>query len=388
MNKKLSELTDEIFETAVQYRRELHKIPEIAYNEVKTSEFIRKTLSELGIEYRAGVAGTGVVGRINGKKGGRCIAVRADMDALNISEKTSLPFASCTAGKMHACGHDMHMAILLGTAAVLKRLEEDLPGDVVLIFQCAEESSGGAEQMIKEGAIDGVDTVIGGHVWPELPTGKVEIATGYITACPDTFSIKIHGKGGHAAYPQKAVNPILIGTRIIQALTEFSNNNDPLEPFLISITKFASGSVNNAIPDDAEILGTIRTINENSREARRSLMEEIIKGITVPYGATYEFDYNFLYPCVYNDPSLSEMFAKSAAEILNKDDIIFGGKATMIGEDFSYYSKVVPSVYIRIGCAKPGEPYYPLHNAHFSPDEECLKTAIKAYTKFIFDFLS
>ncbi|MBQ9915037.1 MAG: amidohydrolase, partial [Clostridia bacterium] len=258
---QVKQIVDEIFGEIVTYRRELHKIPEIGFSEYKTADYICRQLDEMGIPYKRGIAKTGIVGFLKGNPGKKTLLMRADMDALPVTEENNCEFRSQHEGMMHACGHDAHMAILLCCAKVLSRLKDRLSCNIKFCFQPAEEAIGGALPMIEEGILENphVDAAVGGHVMNDVPVGKVLVKAGEMMAAPDDFTLVVHGRGGHGAYPHECIDPIAIMTQILQGFNTLSARyTTPLEKHLISVNYFQAGTSYNVIPDDATVMGTVR----------------------------------------------------------------------------------------------------------------------------------
>ncbi len=303
---------DEIYDSVVAIRRQLHAHPELANAEYKTAELICSELDKLQIPYQSQVYTTGVVGLIEAKQAQKTLLIRADMDALPIQEENDCSYRSQNDGCMHACGHDAHVAIVLGTAMVLKQLQEQLSCHVKLVFQPSEEHEGGAEPMIAAGILENphVDAAIGGHVMNDVPVGKVLIKYGEMMASPDDFRLIVKGRSGHGAYPHRCINPITVGTAIVQAWHDLSATGiTALEKHVLSVTRFTSGTCSNVIPETAEIVGTVRVFNETIRHEMAQKMKTVAEGICAAYGASCEFDYYFRFPPLVNDKALT-LFAK------------------------------------------------------------------------------
>jgi len=376
----------------IQLRRQIHQNPELAFEEYKTSQLIADYLKTLNIECTTGIAKTGVVGIIRGNKPGKTIAIRADMDALPIMEENNCEYPSLIKGKMHACGHDVHITCLLGTAEILSKLKSKIRGNIKFIFQPAEEGEGGALPMINEGVLESppVDVCIAAHAWPDLPVGKVLVKHGAMMASPDEFEIVIKGKGGHGAKPHETIDPIVIGCQVVNALqTVVSRKVNPLEPAVISICYFQAGTCYNVIPDTATIKGTARTLNPTLREKIPQLIEESVAGIVHSMGGQYEFKFTYLFPPTINHPVITDMFAESASKLLGKENVIWGNEPSMGGDDFAYFAEKVPSTYFRLGCGNEEKGIiYPLHNAKFDVDEDCIPIGAAVLAQFAVDFLN
>ncbi|MCF8001805.1 MAG: amidohydrolase [Halanaerobiales bacterium] len=378
MNKKADNLQEEL----ISWRRSIHKNPELAFNETDTSGFITTKLKEFGIEYKK-MSGTGVVGLIRGGKEGKTLAIRADIDGLAITEKNDVDYKSQNEGVMHACGHDGHTSILLGTAKLLSEMRKNIKGNIKLIFQPAEEGPGGAKPMIEEGVLENpkVDYIIGLHINPDIKAGKVGIKKGRMLAAPDYFEIKVKGKGTHGARPEEGVDPITIGSQIVMGLQQIKSREvDALKPLVISCGSFHSGNAFNAIPEEAVIKGTVRSFDNELRKKIKKRMHEIIENITNAYRADYDFKYNFVYPPGYNDPELTSVMGEVIKEKLGENNFYEIPKPSMGGDDFAYLSQKVPGTYMRLGTKNKDKGIVnSLHSPYFDLDEEILKQGVKLF---------
>jgi len=378
-------MADEI----VRLRRTLHMHPELGMEERETQKLVLKTLRELGLEAHP-VAGTGVLGVLTGtgytaENPGRVIACRADMDALPIQEANEHEYRSRVAGKMHACGHDAHTAMLLGTARLLAARRDRLPGTVKFFFQPAEEGPGGALPMIEAGVMENprVDVVIGAHVLPSLPTGTIGVGEGHVSAASDTAYIKIIGVGGHGAHPHLSVDAIAVAAQVITALqTIASREINPLDPVVITVGTIHGGYRANVIAPEVEMTATIRSMNQKTREELPQRIERIIAGVTEAMQARYEFRYEFGYGSVYNDPRMARLVRAAAADIVGEDQVVTV-TPTMGAEDFSYFAQQAPGTFFRVGVRNEDKGIvYPGHHPRFDVDEDALPigTAVMAYT--------
>ncbi len=374
----IAEQVKKIEQDIINWRRRLHQVPELGINLPQTVKLITEELDKMGIEYHTLVNGNAVVGLIKGREEGKTIALRADMDALPIKEETGLEFQSVN-GCMHACGHDGHAAALLGAAKILNENRDKFKGNVKLLFQPGEEYPGGAKPMIEEGAMDNpkVEAIIGAHMGnlvKDVPAGKISVCYGTMMAAVDRISIKIIGKGAHGAYPHQSIDPIVTTSEIVLALqTIVSREIMPVEPAVVSITRIEGGFNQNIIPDSVELEGTVRTLNEDTRRRIARRMEEIIKGITMAHGATYEFDYEYCYPAVVNSEKFTECFVESAKKIVGGEDIIEMKIPTMGAEDMSYFLQKAPGTFFYLNNPKEIEgQLYPHHNPKFDIDENQL----------------
>ncbi len=367
---------EEIFPLAVEFRRYFHRHPEFAMQEVETQRYIVSVLDKYGIRYRT--VGTGIIAMIG--QGEKCVAIRADMDALKVTEETGLPYCSLQPGMMHACGHDMHMAMVLGAAIVLKSRERELQGVVKVVFQPSEEKRpGGARLLLPELLKDPVpQAIFGQHVFPNLPTGTIGIRPGAFFASSDNIIFSVEGKGTHAAMPHMGSDPILATACLIQFYqTLVTKFRDPLIPAVISITSVHGGTCNNVIPDKVEVLGTVRTHDNALRYRIFELIEEKSKEICDLYGCTFTMDktWNGL-PVLVNDERLTKFVEQNARELLGEENVIIMNHLTL-GEDFAIYLEKIPGAFWVLGVRPPEqESLPPLHNPKMSPDENAIKTGI------------
>jgi amidohydrolase len=378
----------------VKIRRFIHMNPELGNRETETARLIAAKLQPLGFEVRTGVAKTGVVAVLRGGQAGPAVAVRADMDALPVQEATNLPFASLNPGVMHACGHDVHSAVVLGTALVLHALKDSVKGSVTFLFQPSEEGppageDGGADLMVREGALDDppARAVFGFHVWPEN-VGTVLLAPGHVTAAADTFVITIHGKSAHGARPHEGVDAIVIAAEVVTALqTVVSRASDPTDPTVVTVGTIQGGSRRNIIADRAVLEGTVRTLSEAGQKRVRGLMESVVKNIAGIYGAGHEFEYKTGNPSVFNNPELVAAMTPTLAKLLGKDKLV-AWKPQMIAEDFAFLARKAPGLYFFLGVKNPAQPTMaPLHSPGFSPDERAIPLGIRILSHLLLDAL-
>ncbi|PAB60449.1 M20 metallopeptidase family protein [Anaeromicrobium sediminis] len=380
MNKDLIlNLSNNIKEELIKIRREIHAYPEPALEEVKTAKLVGDKLEKLGLEVKRNIGITGVTGLLKGHKPGKTILLRADMDCLKMKELNDVEYKSTREGLMHACGHDAHTTWLLGAAMILSQMKEKISGNILFLFQPAEEGPGGADRMIKEGVLDNpkVDAAIGAHVWPNLESGKIGLTYDSMMAAPDKFSIKIYGKGGHGAQPHSTVDPISIGCQIYMSLqTIISRQINPVEPAVLSVTQFNGGSAHNIIPDHVEMVGTVRSLTNEMREFIPASMEKLIKGITEANGGTYEFQYDPYYPPVINDTYMVDIVKEAGEIMLGEDNIHIENVPSMGGEDFSYFQQKVPGGFFVVGTGNEEKgTTNGLHNPYFNIDEDILPQA-------------
>ncbi|MCL6518177.1 amidohydrolase, partial [Alicyclobacillus sp.] len=332
---------------------------------------------------------TSVVARLCGAAPGRTIAIRADMDALPIEEENTFPYRSKRPGVMHACGHDGHTAMLLGTAKLLMEHREALRGEVRFLFQHAEEQfPGGAQEMVSAGVLNGVDLVIGTHLAAQFPTGKIGIRAGAVTAAPDVFRIRVHGRGGHGAMPHETVDPILVGAQIVNAFQHIvSRFTDPLDRLVVSVCEFHAGSADNVIPDTADLVGTVRSLNPALREQVPAQMRRLLDGLEQMYGARIAFEYERGYASVVNDEALTARMRAIAARIVGEDHVV-DMDPLMVGEDFSAFANQVPGCYFYTGSANPelGSDH-PHHHPRFTIDESALQNGVAMFVAAALDLL-
>lgn len=392
LSKQIIKKVAAVEEKVIDIRHQIHQYPELSFAEKDTAALAAEEMRKLGFEVRENIFGTGVTATFKNSSDpkAKTLLIRADMDALPVEEKNKLSFKSKKEGIMHACGHDGHTAILIGTAVVLKEMAADFNGNVKFLFQPGEETSGGAEGMIEEGVLKNpdVDAAVGLHLWGSTPEGVVEYKSGPFMASPDRFDLKIIGRGGHAARPQNTIDPIPIGAEIISTLqTIVSRRIDPLDSAVISVCNFEAGSTHNVIPDQAVLKATVRSLKSDVRETLAASIEKVIKNICDIYGADYDFNYIFGYPPVVNDPQMTEIVAKAAAEVLGKERVREKEKAEMGGEDFSYFGLKVPSVFYFLGIAPEGE-IINHHQSDFKFNDSVLKDGVAVMVRTALDFFS
>lgn len=383
-----------VSDKVVSLRRALHARPELGFEEEKTAALVSTTLKELGLQVTENVGGsTGVVGLLEGDKPGKTIALRADMDALPIQEVADVPYRSRVPGVMHACGHDAHVAMLLGTAEVLSKFKKGLKGNVKFIFQPGEEGKGGGKVMVESGVLEAprVDAIFALHVWPELPLGTVGYRHGTIMASSDHFRLVVEGKSAHGASPHHSIDALLIGSMVVQALqTIVSRNLSPVEPGVISIGSFHSGSSYNVIPGKAELMGTVRAANRETAEVFRHLIEERIHGIVSGMGGSYQLVYDVGYPPTINDSDMTVLLKEVAAGVVGDENLYHMPAPSMCGEDFSFYLQRVPGSYFYLGVGpnEPDQGFPGLHHPSFDfCDANILPVGVEIFTLLALNFL-
>lgn len=385
-----------ILDHAIAIRRDLHAHPEIGYEEHRTAGVIAGELERLGIEHRTGLAGgTGVLGWIPGRESDDVVALRTDIDALPIQEETGAAWASTIPGRMHACGHDGHTAIMLGTAARLAALAAagDLPRSVVMVFQPAEEGGGGGRRMVEDGVLDGtiapwpVARIYGLHGWPYEPAGSTGTILGPMLAASDKFEIEIDGEGCHAAFPHAGRDPVAAAAAITTALqTIVSRNVDPLDAAVISVTKITAGSTFNVVPPNAHLAGTARSLSPEVQDLLERRIAEIAEGIATAHGCTATATYHRGYPVTVNHPDPTARFERLARQELGDDAYRPMTRPTMGGEDFAYYGEKVPACFYILGQQADGaDPMPPLHSPRYDFNDETVATGIRLMSRLAID---
>jgi len=373
----------------IAWRRHLHQHPEVAFNEHETARYVRAVLEGIPGLAISRPTETSVMARLVGALPGKTIAVRADIDALPIHEENDLPYRSQVDGAMHACGHDGHTSIVLSLVSILAKHREQLAGEVRFFFQHAEElAPGGAEELVQKGVMNGVDAVIGLHLWAPMPVGRIGIIAGPAMAAPDNFTCTIIGDGGHAAIPHATVDPIAVGAQVVTALQHIvSRNVDPLDPAVISVTQFHAGTAFNVIPNTATMAGTFRTFDLELRARIPELMERVIKGICDAHGATYEFAVEPGYRPVINDVALAERLSEVVERTFGPD-VLLPTRPTMGGEDFSAYLQKAPGVFAFVGAGNAfADIRYPHHHPRFNVDEASLDIGLRYLTAATLELL-
>lgn len=375
----------------VALRRDLHANPELGGKEQRTAGIVASRLRALGASVRDGIAGTGVVGVISGARPGPCVALRADMDALPIEDRKDVEYRSRVPGVMHACGHDGHVAMLLGVAEILKALSGEFSGSVKLIFQPAEEGPGGAEPMIKGGVLSDPDVsaVVSTHIWPDLPTGVVAVRSGPVMAAVDGIDITIRGEGGHGAAPHRSVDAIVVAAQAIMALqTIASRQVNPVDPMVLTIGTISGGYRHNVIADEVRMSGTLRTLNPALRKTVPGIIDRTLAGVTQSAGGTYEFTRTPGYPALINDETVASVIAESAKRLLGKRHVIEQIEPSMGGEDFAYFLQEVPGAMFMLGAGNPAKgAKYPAHHPRFDFDEDAMANGVALMVDVVLELL-
>ncbi|HVJ49934.1 M20 family metallopeptidase [Desulfitobacterium sp.] len=369
----------------IELRREFHQYPELSLQEVQTSQRIQRELAQLKIPYRS-VDGMGVVATIQGNKSGKTIALRADIDGLPVTEQNEVEFRSKNQGLMHACGHDCHMAMLLGAGKLLSEMKNQLQGTVKLLFQPAEEVASGAKKMIAAGVLEGVDGVFGEHVWSDLETGQVCVQEGPRMASADFFTIRVQGKGGHGSAPQQGVDAVLVSSAIVMNLQSIvSREVSPLETVVVSIGSLNAGSGNNVLASEGILKGTTRTFNPEIRKKLPDIITRIIENTAQAYRAKAALEYQWGSAPIINDPEASKLATQAVQKIGAQP---FDLRVTA-GEDFSEFMNCVPGVFALVGVRnKVKGAIFPQHNPHYTVDEDALEVGTALYVQYALDFLT
>lgn len=377
-------------EETIKIRRDIHKNPELGFEEFRTSKLISDYLKNLGYEVKT-VAKTGVVALLKGGDESKTVAIRADIDCLPLQELNQVEYVSQINGKMHACGHDGHTAIALTVAKILKQRQSELKGNVKFLFQPAEESPGGALPMIEEGVLENpkVDAILGLHLWNSSEVGKVIVKKGPLMASADEFKITIKGKGGHAALPHQTIDSIVVASQVINALQAIiSRNVNPLDSAVLTIGKIEGGSTFNIIAEKTTMLGTIRTFNNDLRVQLEKRVEEVVKNITSAFVASYEYDFVKLYPPTINDEKITEIVKKSAEKVVGIENIN-ETEMNMGAEDMSYFLQKVEGCYFLLGSANKEKGLdKPHHSPYFDFDEDALSIGTQILVDSIFNYFN
>lgn len=387
MLSRIKDIATKLSPRLIEIRRHLHSHPELSGQEHHTAAFVAGVLSSNGVHVREAVGKTGVIGEVQGTPSDRpCLAIRTDMDALPIQERTGLEYASKAAGVMHACGHDVHTTVGLGTAMVLSQLAEELPGKVRFLFQPAEEIAQGASWMVQDKAMENVSAILSLHVFPSIPAGKVGIRYGALTAAADELDIIIVGESGHGARPHEAIDAIWIAAQVITTLQQaISRTQNPLRPVVLSIGQISGGRAPNVIADSVKLRGTVRSLHPETRANLPLWIEKIVANICNSYGAQYEVDYRPGTPGVQNDLALSQLLQTAAEEAWGSDRVQVLTEPSLGAEDFSLYLEHAPGSMFRLGVGyEDRATNYPLHHPQFEVNESAIVTGVVtlAYSAF------
>jgi amidohydrolase len=371
----------------ITHRRELHASPELSFKEDETAHYIAERLEALGVDkLMTGVGGTGVVAEIRGERPGRSVMVRADMDGLPLTETADVPFRSTRAGVMHACGHDVHMAIALELARWLADQRHELPGMVRFAFQPAEEQAGGAKPMIDAGVLEGIDRVVGLHVWSQLPTGQVAVPRGVVMASADMFTLTIRGKGGHGALPHLTVDAVVIAAEVVTALqTLVSRETSPTAPVVITLGSIHGGSAPNIVAGEVVIQGTLRTFDADLRRRLLTRIAQLAEGIAGTMRGRSEFRHDSGTPPVANDTAMAALVSEAASSVLGEEAVV-PFEPLMVGEDFAYFLEARPGCFFLLGGAPQGPPVVH-HTPEFRIDERCLPIGFQVMTAAVLRLL-
>ncbi len=380
----------EVLPEVVEIRHHLHRNPELSHHERNTAAFVAEKLRGLGLDsVQTEVGEHGVVGTLRGgaegTAGGRIFALRADMDALPIQEESELPYKSCVPGVMHACGHDGHTATLLGTATVLARLRDRIPGTIKFVFQPAEETVGGARRMCEAGIMADVDAIVALHGWPGVGIGQIGVRSGPMMASSDTFDIVVQGKGAHAAMPHISVDPIVVGAQIVLALqTLASREISPVEAVVVTVAQFHAGTAYNIIPGSAELKGTVRCLSASLRDTMPEYIERIVAGICTAARAQYTFCYHSGTPVTVNNAEINALVAEVGAEVLGPNHVLHLDAPSMGAEDFGVFLHYVPGAMFRLGV---GEDSPPLHTPCYNFGDAALPHGMELFTRIALRYL-
>lgn len=390
---QIKQFSDEIFPALVEIRRHIHQNPELSFQEFETTQYLRSHLQKNGVTVLDTYAETGVVGLLTGNRTNPVVAIRGDIDALPLNEKTGLPFSSLKTGVMHACGHDSHATVIIGAAMILSKLRDQLPGTVKFILQPGEEKSpGGASIMVKNGVLEDppVDVIFGLHSDPRFRVGDIGYKEGPMMAEPDEFRITIKGKGGHASTPHLTVDPIVIAAEVVTALQKIpSRLMAPFNQVVVTVGKIAGGHTTNVIPDSVELLGTVRTFDNKLAQKIEQFMRQIVKGICSAYGADFDFDYIYGYPVVVNEKLATQFLVRTAGEFLGRENCHELERPSFGGEDFAFYLQKVNGSFFRLGTGNPEKgitAYW--HNSEYTIDEDALAVGAGLMAYLAYQYLA
>jgi len=387
MLTRIKDLAQKLAPRLIEIRRHIHSHPELSGQEYQTAAYISGVLSSCGIVVQEAVGKTGVIGELVGRTDDRLVALRTDMDALPINECTHLEFASRQPGVMHACGHDVHTTLGLGTAMVLSKLGEVFPGNVRFLFQAAEEIAQGAHWMVEDGAMNDVSAIFGVHVFPSIPAGSIGIRYGALTAAADDLELIIMGESGHGARPHEAIDAIWIASQVITNLQQaISRTQNPLRPMVLTIGQISGGRAPNVIADQVRLTGTVRTLHPETHANIPAWIEGIVANVCSTYGARYEMNYRRGVPSVQNDLALTQLLEESAKEAWGSDRVQILLEPSLGAEDFSVYLDHSPGSMFRLGVGFQDKPNYPLHHPQFAVDESAIVTGVVTLAYAIYQY--
>lgn len=373
MLTRIKDIAADLAPRLIEIRRHIHSHPELSGQEYQTAAYVAGVLSSVGLHVKEAVGKTGVIGELKGEANTRLLAIRTDMDALPITERTQLDFASRQTGIMHACGHDVHTTVGLGTAMVLSQLGVPLPGTVRFLFQPAEEIAQGAGWMVQDAAMENVSAILGIHVFPSIPAGSIGVRYGALTAAADELEVIIMGESGHGARPHEAVDAIWIAAQVITALQQaISRMQNPLRPVVLTIGQISGGRAPNVIADQVRLVGTVRSLHPETSASLPNWIENIVAGICKTYGTSYELNYRRGVPSVQNDLRLTQLLEESGREAWGSDRVQILPEPSLGAEDFSLFLEHAPGSMFRLGVGNPERQNYPLHHPQFEVDESAI----------------
>jgi amidohydrolase len=381
------EVPQDVLAEVVATRRDLHEHPELGFEERRTAELVARRLEALGFEVHTGIGRTGVVGVLRGARPGKTIMLRADMDALPLEEENDVPYRSHTPGTMHACGHDGHVAILLGAARVVMSRRDEVAGTVCFLFQPAEEGKGGARAMVEDGVLErfGIERAYGLHLASAHPVGQVGFREGPFYASSDSIEITIEGKGGHGASPHLSIDPVYVASQFVIAVQQIvSRQVDPIEPAVVTIGAINGGTTHNVIPSRVRLLGTVRAFNAGVRAAMAERIERVLRGVCESSGASYTFEYLWRYPVTSNDAEQTR-YARALAEKIAGPAQVAEVPRLMGAEDFSFFAERVPACFFTLGSNGGEASAFPHHHARFDIDESALATGVRMMAALALD---
>jgi amidohydrolase len=378
MLEQIKDLATKLAPRLIEIRRHFHSHPELSGQEYQTAAYIAGVLSSCGLHVQEGVGKTGVLGELTGTgKDDRILAIRTDMDALPITERTGLEYASLKSGVMHACGHDLHSTLGLGTAMILSQLDEQLPGTVRFLFQPAEEIAQGSGWMVKDGAMANVSGILGVHVFPSIMAGKIGIRYGALTAAADDLEIEIVGESGHGARPHEAIDAIWIAAQVITALQQaISRTHNPLRPVVLTVGQISGGRAPNVIADQVKLVGTVRSLHPETHAELPDWIENIVANVCQTYGAKYQVNYRRCVPSVHNDPNLTQLVQTATEEAWGNSSVEILPEPSLGAEDFSVYLEHAPGMMFRLGVGHKERSNHPLHHPQFDMDESAILTGV------------